>query len=152
VRMRSTGRNFARECRTGSLQSVASVRRAIRTCVVFARTTPEGTSLPWRATHLHQQGRPINAMQPLGTIFARISAYAAVQRATATLLWRHSSSLNDSSRSRPVPSAKDRSLLDPLCAVRPFNRVVGPNQAFGIIRRPDTHRNVARQFALGELV
>jgi hypothetical protein len=52
----------------------------------------------------------------------------------------------------PDPSAKDRSLLDPLGAIRPFNRVVGPNQAFSIIGRSATHRDVARQFALGKLV
>jgi hypothetical protein len=59
--------------------------------------------------------------------------------------------LNDSTISAD-PSAKHRSLLDPLGAVRPFNRVVGPNQAFRIIGRPGAHRDVACQFALCKLV
>ena len=50
------------------------------------------------------------------------------------------------------PFSRDQSLLDPLGAVRPFNRVIRPNQALSIVGRPGAHRDVARQFALGELI
>src|SRR5215467_8901527 len=48
--------------------------------------------------------------------------------------------------------SRHRSLLDPLGAVGPFNRMVGPNQAFSIVWRPGAHRDVARQFTLGKLI
>jgi hypothetical protein len=84
---------------------------------VFAKTTPDGTPLPLANDAPDQRDATARNVLRLDCQ-ATCDCHIAVE-AIVVVEWLV--------RCRPVPSAKDRSLLDPLGAVRPFNRVIGPS-------------------------